>query len=255
MPVMPSARPTSLRRDSGSCSRTKRRCSRPDRHRVGEDRAASGRQLLHAEEDEPVPAGDVEEREHRDLAPPARAGRASQSPDKCATASRPSAANGSVIARNVSGASSVTPIFSTASCSPRPASARRRDSAARSVDRRVRRRCAHVIGWRRGAGAEIAQRLVRSRPCRRLRRTCSGAARAPASPTRRAGCGPGNSGSLRVELVDVALASSARSGDTSSTPSWCSIRSSTGPTPTISLRSSGAPGAEQRRTARCSRGR
>ncbi len=41
----------------------------PDRHRVGDDRAAAGGQLLQAEQHQAVPAGDVEERERRELAP------------------------------------------------------------------------------------------------------------------------------------------------------------------------------------------
>ncbi len=43
---------------------------RPDRHRVGDDRAASRRKLLHAEQHEAVPAGDVEKCERRQASPP-----------------------------------------------------------------------------------------------------------------------------------------------------------------------------------------
>ena len=57
----------------------------PHRHRVGEDRAAARRQLLHAEQHEPVPAGDVEARERGDLAPPSRAESRIESPRKPAT--------------------------------------------------------------------------------------------------------------------------------------------------------------------------
>ena len=69
IPSMPSAIPTIRRSPSGSDKSTSEISNAPHRHRVGEDRAASGRQLLHAEEHEPVPARDVEERERRDLAP------------------------------------------------------------------------------------------------------------------------------------------------------------------------------------------
>ena len=58
----------------------------------------------------------------------------------------------------------------------------------------------------------------------------------------------GKLGQLRVELVDVALAPARDLAVACVMPSWCSIRSSTGPMPTISFRSSGAFGpVEQRR--------
>ena len=92
---------------------------------------------------------------------------------------------------------------------------------------------------RRGARATSAHAHGSSR------RTCSGAARAPALPTRRGECDRGTPAASRRTRRCRARVQRAICRNVV-TPSWWSIRSSTGPTPTMSLRSSGAPGAEQR---------
>ena len=69
IPSMPSAMPAIRRAPERLREQHEREQHAPDRHRVREDRAASGRQLLHAEQHEPVPERDVEERERAHLAP------------------------------------------------------------------------------------------------------------------------------------------------------------------------------------------
>ncbi len=56
-----------------------------------------------------------------------------ESPEKRATSSMPIAANGSVSARNVSGASSVTPIFRIGQLQPQTSVSTRIGNAARAI--------------------------------------------------------------------------------------------------------------------------
>src|SRR4029450_10546265 len=106
------------------------------------------------------------------------------SPERRATARRPSAANGSVIVRNVSGGISDTPIFSTGQLQPQisvsTATGRSDDALIDDVTDGLP---ALIVALRVAAAA--------------LRRTCSGAMRGPGSPSRRAGCGPGTRGAWR----------------------------------------------------------
>ena len=165
---------------------------RPDRHRVRDDRAAPGGQLLHAEQHERVPARDVEEREHEHAPPPFAGnadGIAAQARDEEHADRRERQRQRAKRERR----DLLTPIFSTGQLQPHT---------------RVRiamgtKACAS--GWRCAISAR-----AREAP----RRTSTDAARAPASPRRRGGCAretrPGARRTRRCRAR-----SSARSGDTS----------------------------------------
>src|SRR4029453_14823254 len=122
--------------------------------------------------------------------PQSRRGTLVDSAERRATARRPSAANGSVIVRNVSGGISDTPIFSTGQLQPQisvsTATGRSDDALIDDVTDGL----PALIGALRVAAAA-------------LRRTCSGAMRGPGSPSRRAGCGPGTRGAWRGSLLFV----------------------------------------------------
>ena len=90
----------------------------PDRHRVRQDRGPAGGHLLDAEKDQPVPCRDVEQRQREDLAPMLARYPRSNRPTAAPPATSRCAANGSVAPRKVSGASSVTPSFSTGQLHP-----------------------------------------------------------------------------------------------------------------------------------------
>ena len=161
----------------------------PHRHRVGEDRAASRGHLLHAEQHEPVPAGDVEEGEQRRPAATARAGCGSLSPESRATSEQAEAGERQREARNVSGAISVTPSFRTGQLQPQTSARTATGSSERPGETRAAARDRRQP--RGGGGGSPYLLWCSARACvthasRRMR--------------------PGNSGSLRVELVDVALA-------------------------------------------------
>ena len=151
--------PTILRFDSGSCSSSEREQHAPDRHRVGEDRAAPRRQLLHAEQHEAVPAGDVEAARARRPCPSARAECGSRRRRASRRRAGPSAANGSVSARNVSGASSATPIFSTGQLQPQT-SVRTTTGTSASRSQRARDRCRRSRAVRASGSRSPAHRSV-----------------------------------------------------------------------------------------------
>ncbi len=221
MPSVPSDEPDDLAPVERLVQHGHRDQRRPDRHRVRDDRAAPRGQLLHAEQHEAVPAGDVEEREHRDASPPCRAARGCGRRDSFATSSMPSAANGSVIARKVSGASSVTPSFSTGQLHPHTSVRIAMGTNA----------CASGCrdGHQRSRVGSVSPNLdwCSARACA-THAVAADAARETRAASRR--------------TRRCRARSSARSAGTCATPSWCSMRSSTGPTPTMSLRSSGAFG-------------
>ena len=226
MPDMPSTRPTTLRRLSGSCSTTIATSVAHTGIVYARIALRPGGQLLHAEQHEPVPAGDVEERERRRRGPTMRAESRSIRRSSFATGSMPSAANGSVSARNVSGGISVD-----AELQHRPVAAPderedrdRQRTRARSAWRRGRRGCVH----QRSRGAQRLAVLALVQLAR---------LRDPAVAPDAAGkLGSFASNSSMSRSVQRAICRYVV------TPSWCSIRSSTGPMPTMSFRSSGESG-------------
>ena len=153
-----------------------------------------------------------------------------ESPLHFATSSMPIAANGSVIARNVSGA-----ISADADLEHRPVAAPDQRRGWRSARTRARAGCR--AGDRPSTLAH-GQRLAELGLVQRARLR---------DPARRAGC------ARETPRSRASNSSMSRSLQRAIwryvvTPSWCSIRSSTGPMPTMSLRSSGAFGTvEQRR--------
>ena len=108
-----------------------------------------------------------------------------ESPESFETASMPSAANGSVSARNVSGASSVTPIFSTGQLQPQTSvsTANGRQRAAE-----YRGPCGAAGGADAGAGSSpyllwCSARACVTQPSRRMRpgNSCSRASKSSMS--------------------------------------------------------------------------
>ena len=188
---MPSTRPTILRARQRLVQHERARTARVQIGIVYARIAdAAGGHLLHAEQDQAVPAGDVEERERQRPCPRARAGCGSNRPTGATPAASPSAANGSVDARNVSGASSVTPIFSTGQLHPQtsvrmPTEQQGSMPAAHAGVRDAPRSSHARPSKRRSWAGRVSQVRAGGSPYLRLVQRS-----APASPIRRAGCGP-----------------------------------------------------------------
>jgi hypothetical protein len=103
----------------------------PDGHGVREDGTAAGGHLLHAEQHERIPAGDVEQGQHGQARPPPRWDANDVAADLC-DQQHPDRGERQRQPRNVSGASSVTPILRTGQLQPQTSVRMAIGSAARA---------------------------------------------------------------------------------------------------------------------------
>ena len=191
---------------------------------------------------EPVPAGDVEERERQRPCPSARAESRIESPE-----SRADQQHADRRERQRRATKRQRRELGDADLQHRPVASPDQGQDRDQKKARGRNAPRGPTSRRHRTIAPAAAIMAAARPGAgwpRRRRTWPGAASAPASPTDRAGCGRETRAAAR-RTRRCRARSSARSAGSVVMPRLCSMRSSTGPTPTISLRSSG-PAAPDR---------